>query len=101
MTIIIIHPTPENHYSNKKQKTRKICNMKNETELITDENNNEQYMVFGSHRVFAKNNAFCKQEIAEAVVKYFEDKELSKEKVNKLFYDVYLFIDIVKQELKK
>ena len=60
--------------SKKKQQTRKICNMKNETELITDENNNEQYMVFGSHRVFAKNNAFCKQEIAEAVIKYFEDK---------------------------
>ena len=32
---------------------------------------------------------------------YFEDKELSREKVKKLFYDVYLFVDIVKQELEK
>ena len=35
----------------------------------------------------------------ECLMCYFEDKELSKEKVNKLFYDVYLFVDIVKQSL--
>lgn len=37
----------------------------------------------------------------ECLMSYFEDKELSKEKVNKLFYDVYLFVDIVKQGLEK
>ena len=36
----------------------------------------------------------------ECLMCYFEDKELSKGKVNKLFYDVYLFIDIVKQRLE-
>ena len=36
----------------------------------------------------------------ECLMSYFEDKELSKGKVNKLFYDVYLFIDIVKQRLE-
>lgn len=37
----------------------------------------------------------------ECLMSYFEDKELNKEKVNKLFYYVYLFVDIVKQELGK
>ena len=36
----------------------------------------------------------------ECLMCYFEDKELSKEKVNKLFYDVYLFVDIVKQRFE-
>lgn len=35
----------------------------------------------------------------ECLMSYFEDKELSNGRVNKLFYDVYLFVDIVKQEL--
>ena len=37
----------------------------------------------------------------ECLMSYFEDKELNKEKVNKLFYDVYLFVDIIKQGLEK